>query len=431
MIKKLRLRLTLLYSVIIGLILIAVIAGIAFYNRQESKKKELEYFQGNLLLMTSRLQSDVAIPHNWLAQFEYENHLIINVMDNQVPFRFQGSWTPPTERRLLIERLEQNAAAEHVFPDTKPVSSSLIKSSVFRIDGDYGDSYYGILVLMKTRTSFITLNLLSYIHPQSLIQWNEGILYLSIYFIGQLAVIGISWVFVGRSMKPVEEATKKQHEFIAAASHELRSPLAVIQAGLSSLSLGDDDKKTAAVMDKECRRMSGLIGDMLLLAASDARTWPLQNELLDVDTLLIECYEAFQPLAREKDQQLQLELPEDMLPQILGDRQRIEQILTILIDNALSYTPTGKQIRISACARDNRLIIDIEDQGPGIRESDRVRIFDRFYRAEHSRNDKKHFGLGLSIAKELTELLNARLIVSDSSLGGARFSLQLRIKKRS
>ena len=430
MIKKLRLRLTLLYSIITGLILIAVIVGIAVFNRQDLKKKELEHFQNQLLMMTARLQSDIAVPHTWLAQSEYENRLIIDIWDNQIPFNFRGSWTPPTDRQILIERLQEMAAREYVYPDTKPVSSSLIKSSIFQINGDYDDSYYGILVVMRTKTSYITLNLLSYLPPGRLLPPNEMIIYLLYYLLGQTAIVIISWYFVGRSMKPVEEATQKQHEFIAAASHELRSPLAVIQAGLSAMSPQGNDRKTVETAKKECRRMTRLINDMLLLASSDAKTWQLQKEQLDMDTILIECYESFLPLAREQAQELILDLPEQMLPPVQGDRQRIEQILTVLIDNALSYTPGQKQIRIRGYAKNNWLIIDVEDEGPGIADADKERIFDRFYRAQLSRNDKKHFGLGLSIAKELTDLHSGRLEVRDSESGGAVFSLQLRLKTK-
>lgn len=426
MIKKLRIHLTLLYSVITGFILIAVIIGIVLYNRQDLKKKELESFQNQLLMITSRLQSDIAVPDSWLAQIEYENKLIINILDNQVPFIFQGGWTPPTDRQVLIQLLQDMAAAEHVLPDAKPISSSLIMSSIFRIKGDFGDSYYGVLILMKTRTGYITLNLLSDISSGYLLKPREFFLYLLLYLLAQTAIVFISWYFIGRSMRPVQEATQKQHEFIAAASHELRSPLAVIQTGLSAIPLIGEHKKTIETAQKECRRMARLINDMLLLASSDAKTWPLRKEVLDIDTILIECYDALLPAARENRQSLKLELPENMLPQVYGDRQRIEQILTILIDNALSYTPAGKEIRIHGYSQSNWLIVDIEDEGPGVSDADKERIFDRFYRAERSRNDKKHFGLGLSIARELTDLHSGRLKVLDSPSGGAVFSLQLR-----
>jgi len=413
-----------------NLILIAVIIGIALYNWQDLMKKELKVFKNQLMMITSRLQSDITIPHSWLAQSEYDNRLIIDILDNQVPFIFQGSWTPPTKRQVLIQRLQDMAAAEHVLPDTKPVSSALTMSSIFRIDGDFGDSYYGVLVLMKTRTSYITLNLLSDIPSGYLLPPNEILLYLILYLLGQTAIIFISWYFIGRSMKPVEEATQKQHEFIAAAPHELRSPLAVIQTGLSTIPPAGEHRKIIETARKECHRMSRLINDMLLLASSDAKTWPLQKELLDIDTILIECYEAFLPAARKKRQNLHLDLPENMLPRVYGDRQWIEQILTILIDNALSYTPAGNEIRIYGYFRNNWLTVDVEDDGPGISDADKERIFDRFYRTERSRNDKKHFGLGLSIAKELTDLHSGRLKVRDSASGGAVFSLQLRIQTK-
>lgn len=427
MIRKLRVRLTLLYSVSIGVILLAVIVGIALFNRQELKKQELDRFQNNLFLLTARLQSDIAVSHTWLAQMEAENRMIINILDHQMPLRFNGSWQPDTARPVLISRLQELAAAQHVYPDSKPVSAALVKSSIVRIQGDFGDAYYGTLVQIRTKTSYLTLNLLSRIQSRHLPPWNEGILYLLLYLAGQAAIVMISWYFIGRSMKPVEQAAAKQQQFIAAASHELRSPLAVIQTGLSALTLTGRDKKIVETAQQECRRMSRLVGDMLLLAASDAKSWTLHQEHLAMDTILIECYDAFCPVAREKRQQLRLELPEETLPQITGDRQRIEQVLAILLDNALSYSPPQKTVRLSAQVQKDWLVIRVEDEGPGIADEDKERIFDRFYRVENSRKEKKHFGLGLSIAKELAQLHGGRIEVRDGQGGGAVFALWLQI----
>ena len=106
-------------------------------------------------------------------------------------------------------------------------------------------------------------------------------------------------------------------------------------------------------MDQEFDRMSRLIDDLLLLASADAKSWQLHPEKTDMDTLLIDTYEAFLPLCRQKNLPLLLKLPPSPLPVISADSQRIRQILTILLDNALSYTPAGRPICLLAFASQN------------------------------------------------------------------------------
>ncbi len=174
--------------------------------------------------------------------------------------------------------------------------------------------------------------------------------------------------------------------------------------------------------------MSRLIQDMLLLASADAGTWSLELRPVDIDTLLLETYEAFLPLCRQNNIHLLLDLPADPLPQVLADPQRLTQILSVLLDNALTYTPEGKQITVQAlppARRQKALTICLWDEGPGIPDPEKERIFDRFYQADPSRQDKQHFGLGLCIARELAAMQGAQLTVHDGPGGGAMFRLGL------
>ena len=156
------------------------------------------------------------------------------------------------------------------------------------------------------------------------------------------------------------------------------------------------------------------------------------------DTLLIEAYEAFLLLCREKNINLILELPKEPFPPLLADRQRLEQVITILLDNAISYTPAGKEVRLKMYKKEGsrrisagyfRTVIEVADTGKGVPDEMKQRIFDRFYRGDASRKDKKHFGLGLSIAKELTEMHGGTLAVHDNPGGGSRFVVTLTLQQ--
>ena len=247
--------------------------------------------------------------------------------------------------------------------------------------------------------------------------------------------MSVSWILVGKSLKPLKESQQKQNEFIAAASHELRAPLAVIRSSLSAArSMPQNREQFMDNIDKECCRMSYLVGDMLLLASADAGHWVIRMAPLDMDTLLIDMYERFEPLYRDKGVALLLELPESSLPRINGDGKRLEQILSILLDNALRYTPKNGSVRLSASVEQvnhllhgtkKSLCLTVSDQGCGIDDYAKKHIFDRFYQADSSRSDKQHYGLGLSIAKELVQKHGGSISVTDSPSGGACFVVRL------
>ena len=308
-------------------------------------------------------------------------------------------------------------------------------TSLITLTGDEGEEYYAMVLAISTGNGVKSLCLISYIPP--VIQMlKETILYLGLmYVFGIAGLFLISWKFVGWSLRPVEESRQKQAEFIASASHELRSPLAVLRSGIGAIKAKPEESEALLrTMDAECARMSRLISDMLLLASTDAQTWRIHMEETDWDTLLIDTYEAFLPACREKNMKLQLQLPDETLPAIRADKERLKQVLFILLDNALSYTPSGRSIaleaEVSSTAKPTRhhprqIHIRVTDQGPGIPDDVKAHIFERFYRVDSSRSKKEHFGLGLSIARELVSLHGGTIRVEDNPGGGSRFVITL------
>lgn len=426
MIRRLRQKLTLLYTVTTGTILTLVVFGLLFYNTRVAEKDAFQTFQNQIVSITSRMQFGATISVSWLAQTEASGKLVIHIEENAIPLLYSGSWTPATDRQTLITRAREEALKERINPAVRPVSSSVIQSSVFSVDGDHGDAYYGTVLVLTTAKGFQSLTLLGYRTPGSVLFRKQGPLFLLYDILGIAALFIVSWFFVGRSLKPVETSRKRQNEFIAAASHELRSPLAVIESSISAID-AEPGKQAQYLKNirSECNRMATLVGDMLLLASSDAGIWSLKCTDVDMDTLLIDTYELFEPVCRNKQLRLSLTFPEETLPHVHGDPVRLKQLLTILLDNAVSYTPTGKGITISAEESGRDLYISVADEGCGISEEKKKHIFDRFYRGDESRTDKKHFGLGLSIAWELISLHGGQIRVSDTKGGGTTFCMIL------
>ena len=163
----------------------------------------------------------------------------------------------------------------------------------------------------------------------------------------------------------------------------------------------------------------------MVLAASASRKWQLSIESHDSDTLLLDLYETFDPVCRHKGIRLHLTMPETELPRVHCDKNRVIQILTILLDNAIAYTGPGQVIDLKIFTKKKKICYLVADHGTGIPDEEKERIFDRFYQSDRSRKEKEHFGLGLSIARELTELQKGKLTVTDTEGGGCTFLLLL------
>ena len=222
---------------------------------------------------------------------------------------------------------------------------------------------------------------------------------------------------------------QSQKDFIAAVSHECKAPLAAI---LSSAEMIDTIPDTPAavkdhtrVIDLEVSRMSRLIQDLLLLSSLDAGNWSFHMEEINVDTLLISLYTKFEPICKGKGILLQLCIAEENYPTLFSDADRLDQIISVFLDNAVSYSPSSSEISLGASVEKNELAITVTDHGVGISDKDKPYIFDRFYRCDKSRTQREHFGLGLSIAHELVDKLGGRIRLSDTAGGGCTFKIYL------
>ena len=456
---RLRLYLTWLYTATTSLILALALTSLFLLRSKETRQAQLEQFYATWNSLSFRLTSDTIISQSFLAQAEAASQSVIHIEENGIPLLYHGSWVPFTDRRLLIEKTKEQAAAQGILTYTAPVSSSSASTSLLTIKGENQDQYYAMVLVLSHQKTVRSLCYIYYCPPALHVLKKTLIVFFGLGIAGSLCLLFFSWHFVGWSLRPVEESRRKQAEFIAAASHELRSPLAVLRSGAAAMLAAPDQKESLLkTMDAECVRMSHLIDDMLLLASADAKTWDIHIQNTDMDTLLIEIYEAFLPVCREKQLTLHLDLPDASLPNIQADPERIRQLLLILLDNALSYTPAGRQIQIRAqtgtciknhCAsllrtkspancdahlaesnfqtrsRHRYLILQVIDEGCGIPDDQKIHIFDRFYRADKARSSKSHFGLGLSIAKELVLLHKGTITITDNPDGGSCFSIIL------
>jgi signal transduction histidine kinase len=230
-------------------------------------------------------------------------------------------------------------------------------------------------------------------------------------------------------LEPLKKSRQQQTEFIASASHELRTPVTVIQSSLSALGKANEEEAPRFYnsIESECVRMSRLISDLLSLASTDSFTISTQLKKIEIDTLLLDVTEKFDLLAKEKGMRISLKLPPGKVPQIKGDALRLTQVFAILLDNAISYSGENGQIQLSLELLKSRVKIQVADNGPGISDEQKDKIWERFYRGDPSRKSEGHFGLGLAIAKEIVGLHKGKISVNDNPGGGSVFMVSLPI----
>lgn len=191
----------------------------------------------------------------------------------------------------------------------------------------------------------------------------------------------------------------------------------------------EDADKFINALKHECTRMSRLVNDLLTLANSDINALPLNLEKFDVQTLMLSLYENYTPSAVSSGIQLLINLPDCRIPVLYGDSQRLYQALGAILDNALFYTPSGGTVELGYYLSRKKLTIYISDTGTGIKDENKNKIFDRFFREDPSRSKKEHYGLGLSIAKEIISSHSGKVYVKDREGGGSVFVIELPVNQ--
>lgn len=219
--------------------------------------------------------------------------------------------------------------------------------------------------------------------------------------------VGASLYLADKSMKPIIDSWNKQKEFVENASHELRTPLTIIQSKLELMLL----EPKASIMDKyellapalsETRRISKMVSDLLTLARSDSNTTELEKSYTDITKLIKNVSEPYKEIAEAEGKSLNLDLQQDI--QIFADEKRLNQLIIILLDNSLKYTMEGCSINIKACIQNSNFLLEVLDNGIGIKEENKQRIFERFFREDKARSrETGGSGLGLSIAKWIVD----------------------------
>lgn len=433
MFKKVHLRLTLLCAGITAVIMLIMSLCYLYVSEKGLYRNQFQAFKNDINTISTNLEQQSVISMEWLAKMEAQGNYRFFVLDNGVPFLYNQLSDPEqTEENNILLTESRNAlnnlSSQDVTVTVSDGINGILSHSEYEFVSPSTDSrYFCSLIQMGTGNSLLEIVVLSPLQrlEQQIEEQRTRFLLIDI---GATILLGVfAWFFTGILLKPIAENQQKQAMFVAAASHELRTPLSVILSAAECCRDAAPERQEGFIRTiyQEGLRVSSLVTDMLTLSQSDSHRFPVRKEPTELDTLLMNSYEAFEPLAREKSIQLSLTLPDGALPLCNVDPERISQVIAILLHNAISYTPNQGRIELSLARHKERFAVSVQDNGIGISDADKKRIFDRFYRVEKSRNRKDHFGLGLSIAHEIVKAHGGSIQVTDAEGGGSCFTVIL------
>lgn len=248
-----------------------------------------------------------------------------------------------------------------------------------------------------------------------------------IFFSVLLVSFFISVFLSRRALRPVQEAWNQQRQFVADASHELKTPLTVILANLGILKTHPGHTIAAEMRwiqntEEEAVRMKELLQDLLFLAKDDASAAPATpHVVLNFSQIVWECILPFESVIYEQKSSMTEDIRDNIF--VLGDEKQLKQVLMILLDNACKYAGDGK-IHVALEPKRDKAVLSVQNTGTVIAKEDMAHIFERFYRASKSRSrNTGGYGLGLSIAQTIVENHNGNIKVVSSEQTGTIFSV--------
>ena len=259
----------------------------------------------------------------------------------------------------------------------------------------------------------------------------------------QVSEVGRLAATFNEMLDRVQQLFNTQERLIADVSHELRSPLTTVQGNVQLLQRMADAPPDGAPrpglsadtlheilteVESETTRMGKMVNDLLLLAQADSGALQLQLQVVEMDTLLLEVYRQTQRMAvhRRGAEAIEIRLGAEDQALVLGDRERLRQLLLNLTDNAIKYTPSRGIITLSLAHEDGWVKVSVSDTGIGISPENREQIFGRFYRTDKARSrELGGSGLGLSIVQSIAEVHGGRVTVESELHQGSTFTLWL------
>lgn len=427
MYRKTHKKLAFFFAGITSLILIILSATYQYLSEKETRNSSFPAFSGEMNTLVSNLENRTTISYEWLTKISGEGKYIIALYDNGTPLSYNATALTASEQSLIQEVLDANQETITQISNSSYYGST---HKEFTYHSTKGENYYACYSYSNRSHGVLSAVILFSTRNMEERLYRQRLQMLFLNLAGVVTLFIFSYFYTGHLLRPIRKSQEEQAAFVAAASHELRTPISVICSSVSALKCADATEQAPflATIESEATRMSHLIGELLTLSRSDNHTWTFRMEEVELDTLLLNLYETYEPMAAMENIKLSLYLPDETFPVCRCDRERITQVMEILLSNAFSYTNektnVGK-VSLKLHYRHHEFCLQVSDNGIGISPEAKNHIFERFYRADASHSGKEHFGLGLSIASEIVAAHHGKILVSDTTGGGTTFSVLL------
>jgi signal transduction histidine kinase len=431
MFARIRNRLTLLYTTIFTCFLI-LFAGVSYLGSTWAVSYELNEEVRQLCLKEAEKQLESYKQNGKLEQESdkeiYDVRSVSGVVfyylldDKGNVWRAQEPF--PEMRETILGKIRKWRSKEG---QTETYSASLQNGQEIKVvmtaRGIYENQHLiGTLYFGKDVTAYYNV-----------IQHSTPVL-IGISFVFLLVAAGAAHILAGRTMIPLKRSFSRQREFVADASHELRTPLTVLRTSADAIARDDKNVMSSfsqlvlADMKDEIHKMTGIVSDLLTLARADAGAIELFKERFDFAPEAERIIRMLEPSAKEKNIQLFLQIYHANA--IYGDKERLSQLLTILVDNSIKYTPHGGTVIVALAVEQSDsgslFRISVSDTGVGIEAEHQQQIFERFFRVDQNRSrDTSGSGLGLAIAHWIVKVHNGKITVSSEPGKGSTFAVSI------
>lgn len=421
--EKLRRQMTCVYAAIFGVLILLIVAAAYTFIWWEILAHEKDnliaqiYHEGEEWVETREAPcSEAAIRSGKMFAYFVDADgatVILNQLGNgeagQALLRHKGDWPKQLDSSRLLrlhgtsgERYRYLAAVAPVLDGDKRVGTLyMFKNMEFYYEAAYKTLFWLLCMAL--------------------------VLYMAACYFGY-------WL-AGRNIRPISEMYARQKQFTADASHEMRTPLAVMKLAVQGLREDEDSrlsefaKESVEMLESEADRLSRLTENLMTLARSDEDNLPAYTEQVDMTALCHKVAAQLALLAEQKQIVLKQELQADLSVQ--GDELALSRLLIILLDNALKYSAAKTTVTLRGARVKEHLVIEVRDEGCGISDEDKTRVFDRFYRVDKARS-RSHggLGLGLSLAWAIVHQHGGSIEAFDNQPQGTVMYVQLPLGKQ-
>ncbi len=416
MIKRLRKNIILVNMLLVGVVILFIFCAVCF-NSYQTECEKLERSMSDTIKKSNRFGNGENMPdgdkmqNNGMRDFKPDNPMQLTNYEI-VKLSSNNSIKEINENNLSVDSDTLSKAVEYI-TERSPRSGQLSEYGLMYVREDFPEET--TIIFAQTASLYSNLG-------------NMVLISLLQFVISMAVIFLISLWLSGIAVKPVKKAWEQQKQFVADASHELKTPLTVILAN-NNIMMSHKDRQISEEAqwlestEEEAQHMKQLIDQMLFLAKSDAGTGSVQFSDVDLSEIIEGTALNFEPVAFEREIMINPDIEPDVI--INGNALQLKQLAHILIDNAVKYAADQSEVTITLKKNGDAVTFAVNNKGNVIEKDDLEHIFDRFYRAEKSRTTKG-YGLGLSIAQNIVQSMNGKLTAESNEEQGTTFTARFK-----